>query len=247
MRCSVFWGAVLAYSTGAVLRVVRADVFPNYPAGDLQTTGKPCKIGWAGDSSSKTAWKDMSIELMTGDNYNMVHLTTVVTGQDGTADGSYQWTCPQVIPNAAIYFYQFRSPNTATYEWTTRFAIASTSGKVTSPPNATQPGGAAIPWGVGALADPSKAVPAPVFSTPTTTTSQSATATKPPTTSSTPSNVASDVVSGCTSFFTRPANFMCTDITADYGITIDNFNAWNGGSNACDVLQVGFAYCVGKS
>lgn len=56
--------------------VARADVFPNAPAGDIEDAGSTCHIGWAGDTASTTAWKDMTIELMTGDNFNMVHITS---------------------------------------------------------------------------------------------------------------------------------------------------------------------------
>lgn len=53
----------------------------------------------------------VSIELMTGDNLNFVHLTWVAHGLDGTTgDGSYTWTCPTVDPAAPIYFYRECSP-----------------------------------------------------------------------------------------------------------------------------------------
>lgn len=183
----------------------------------------------------------MTIQLMTGDNYNMVHITTVATGRDGTADGTFDWICPEVIPNSAIYFYQFRSPHTPNYQWTTRFTIASSTGQTTPPTNNTQPNGANIPWGTGALKDPSTAVPAPVF--PTTTTTITTPSTPTPTTTSTPTNVAPGVVPGCTSFFTE-TNLLCYEIAAKFGITVENFQAWNGGANVCNVLQTGLAYCV---
>lgn len=51
------------------------------------------------------------------------------TPQDGTKDGTFSWTCPQVNPYSDIYFYQFVSPlETSNPQWTTRFAIASSSG-----------------------------------------------------------------------------------------------------------------------
>lgn len=71
----------------------------------------------------------------------------------------------QVTPNSAIYFYQFTDPATTNITWTTRFTIADASGNSVDPENATQPGGQAIPWGIGALVDPSKATPAPVGGT----------------------------------------------------------------------------------
>ncbi|EDR14437.1 uncharacterized protein LACBIDRAFT_304994 [Laccaria bicolor S238N-H82] len=146
--------------------LVRADVTPAEPApGASFNAGSSCTITWIGDKASTTIWKNMAIELMTGDNYDMVHLTTVATNQDGTVDGSFSYTCPEVTPNSAIYFYQFTSPLTNNATWTGRFTIASSTGNSTPPPNATQPGtGEAIPWGTGALNDPSKAVAAPILS-----------------------------------------------------------------------------------
>jgi hypothetical protein len=148
--------------------IVRGEVFPDKPAGDVYTTGKDCLIHWTGDTNSTTNWKDMAIELMTGDNFNMVHLTTVATGQDGTVDGSFTHTCPGVAPNAPIYFYQFTSPNIQPSEtqWTTRFTIADENGHTDPAPNATQPDGKAIPWGIGKLLDPSTATPPPDFANP---------------------------------------------------------------------------------
>jgi hypothetical protein len=69
--------------------------------------------------------------------------------------------CAQVIPNSAIYFYQFTSPAANKTLWTTRFAIASDAGATTPPPKSTQPDGQAIPWGVGKLANPADAKPPP--------------------------------------------------------------------------------------
>ncbi|KXN86206.1 hypothetical protein AN958_10394 [Leucoagaricus sp. SymC.cos] len=143
--------------------VVRADVVPSEPSpGSVYNEGATCPIVWDADPDSPTIWKNMNIELMSGDNLNMVHITTVATNQDGTVNGRFGYPCPDVTVNSAIYFYQFTSPLTANKTWTTRFTIASATGETTPPANPTQPGtGEKIPWGVGALADPSKAVPAP--------------------------------------------------------------------------------------
>ncbi|KAJ4474936.1 hypothetical protein J3R30DRAFT_3294756 [Lentinula aciculospora] len=155
---SSFSLAILLAST----LLVRADVVPDTPA--TGKAGSTCSISWAGDSSSSTNWSNMAIELMTGDNFDMVFLTTVATGLDGTKSGSYSWTCPEVNPYSAIYFYQFVSPlETGNPVWTTRFAIASSSGETTTPPNSTQSDGEAIPWGTGALVDASSASSAPSF------------------------------------------------------------------------------------
>ncbi|KAG6844021.1 hypothetical protein H0H87_010589 [Tephrocybe sp. NHM501043] len=66
----------------------------------------------------------------------------------------------------------------------------------------------------------------------------------PPTSSSTPKNVAAGVVKGCTSFYTRESSLLCFQIADTFGISVENFEAWNGGSKVCDVLENGRAYCV---
>lgn len=70
----------------------------------------------------------------------------------------------QVTIHAAIYFYQFTYAGNATDKlWTGRFAIADSTGTTVAAPNLTQPDGEGIPWGNGALVDPSKAVPPPSY------------------------------------------------------------------------------------
>ena len=52
-----------------------ADPVPDAPApGDSFNEGSTCHIGWTADTSG--TWKTMNIELMTGDNFNMVQLTS---------------------------------------------------------------------------------------------------------------------------------------------------------------------------
>lgn len=48
----------------------------------------------------------MSIALMTGSNLQMSKLATVATDLDGTSSttSSYEYACPDVSPNAPIYF-----------------------------------------------------------------------------------------------------------------------------------------------
>ncbi|PFH50947.1 hypothetical protein AMATHDRAFT_3462 [Amanita thiersii Skay4041] len=144
---------------------VNAEVIPSEPGpGAVYKEGGKCHISWQGDKSSPTIWKDMSIQLMTGSNFEMVHLTTVASHQDGTASGSFDYDCPNVTPNSAIYFYQFTSPLATDKQWTTRFTIASATGSTTPPDNAVQPGtGEQIPWGTGALDNASTAVPPPDY------------------------------------------------------------------------------------
>jgi len=75
--------AFLVAAAAALL--VRADVTPNEPGpGVVYQVGGTCHIVWLGDTVSTTAWKSMSIQLMTGDNFNMIplqstsHPTTVL-------------------------------------------------------------------------------------------------------------------------------------------------------------------------
>lgn len=142
--------------------MVLADVNPSEPGpGSIFKAGSKCHVTWQGDTDSTTAWKDMAIELMSGSNLNMVPVTTVATNQDGTKDGSFEHTCPEVTPNSAIYFYQLSSSHTTTKTWTTRFTIQGADGSSTPPANPTQPSGDPIPWGIGRLVNADAVVPPP--------------------------------------------------------------------------------------
>ncbi|KAI0831897.1 hypothetical protein BC628DRAFT_1415391 [Trametes gibbosa] len=157
------YATLVALLAGAA--VVSADPTPSAPGpGDVFREGGQCTLAWDVDPTG--TWTEMNVELMTGDNFNMIHLTTVAK-LDGTdaSKTTYSYDCPQVTPNSAIYFYQFTSPSSANRTWTTRFAIGNNDGNVTPEPNATQPNGQAIPWGAGQLVDPSTAVAAPSYLT----------------------------------------------------------------------------------
>lgn len=158
--------AITALLASTLAGTAYADVTPDVPGpGVVYKVGGNCHTEWIGDTASPTAWENMAIELMTGDNFNMIHLTTVATGLDGTKDGKFDHPCPNVNPNSAVYFYQYSAPGATTKQWTTRFAIASASGQTTPPTQATQPGtNAPIPWGTGQLVDASSATPPPDFS-----------------------------------------------------------------------------------
>ncbi|KAI0730986.1 hypothetical protein C8Q76DRAFT_614036 [Earliella scabrosa] len=158
---------MLAYAVAAVLAgsaLVRAEPVPSAPGpGDVFRQGEQCSITWTPDAAG--VWKEMNIQLMTGDNFNMVHISTVAT-VDGTDASSttFSYPCPQVTPNSAIYFYQFSTPaDPAAITWTTRFTIAGADGSTVPPENDLEPDGQPIPWGVGALVDPSTAVAAPSY------------------------------------------------------------------------------------
>lgn len=133
-----------------LLGLARSAVVPTAPGpGQVFKEGDQCTLSWSLDTTG--AWKSFNVDLMSGSNFAMQLVTNVFKGRDGTkGPTTYSWTCPQVTPNSAIYFYQFTQAGADT-TWTTRFAIASPSGEVTPPANSTQPGGAAIPWGIGYL------------------------------------------------------------------------------------------------
>lgn len=130
-------------------------VSPLGSATDVFREGGICRAAWLPDRSGATTWKSMTIDLMTGSNLEMVKLGTVTTGIDGTnpAITSFNYTCPQVTPNSAIYFLQYTHDNGQGATWTTRFAIADQAGNTVPPPNANQPQGGSppIPWGEGQL------------------------------------------------------------------------------------------------
>lgn len=150
-----------ALLASSLFSTARADPTPIAPGpGAIFNEGGQCTFSWTPDPSG--VWKTMNVELMTGSNLAMVHLTTVAS-LDGTNPTltTFSYACPSVTPNSAIYFYQFTSPASTNRTWTTRFTIADATGGTTPPTNPTQPGGAAIPWGTGALANPADATPAP--------------------------------------------------------------------------------------
>lgn len=139
----------------------RATMIPVSPGpGDVFRSGSICPISWDTDRSGSTQpWRNATIYLMSGSNLNMSRVTVVVERLDGTNISSYNWLCPNVTPNADIYFYQFSNDGNSTGSaWTTRFTIASYSGNTTPPEMSKQPGGAPIPWGVGHIV-PSKRTP----------------------------------------------------------------------------------------
>ena len=73
MLSSLFFATVLAAIA------VRADPTPTEPSpGAVFKEGGTCHIAWDVDTTDTSGdWKNMSIELMSGDNYNMVHITSM--------------------------------------------------------------------------------------------------------------------------------------------------------------------------
>ncbi|KAG7094460.1 hypothetical protein E1B28_008056 [Marasmius oreades] len=135
----------------STLSTISAVVIPTAPGpGAVFNQGSKCSTSWVGDTEGK--WNDMTIELMTGDNFRMIHLSTVGSGLDGNKDGTLDFTCPEVSPYSAIYFLQYSSSSSpGVLQWATRFTIADSNGNSVPPPETTQPDGANIPWGVGSL------------------------------------------------------------------------------------------------
>ncbi|KAH9938164.1 uncharacterized protein B0H18DRAFT_924720 [Fomitopsis serialis] len=145
--------AALAVSA-SLASLALADVNPTAPGPNQSfIAGSNCTLEWDADTSG--TWKNMSIDLMSGSNDNMSTVTNVASALDGTDTSlsPYNWTCPEVDPYSAIYFYQFTNGgNESDSQWTTRFTIASSSNTSVSPEHSQQPNGDQIPWGDGALA-----------------------------------------------------------------------------------------------
>ncbi|KAL8292068.1 hypothetical protein RQP46_001534 [Phenoliferia psychrophenolica] len=130
----------------ATASLAHAVVVPLTPA--TSNAGAPCLIQYTPDTTG--TWTNATVLLRSGSNLAMTTVTPILSGFDATTGGEIIWTCPSVTPNSAIYFYEFNLGG-LTPQWTTRFAIASASGATTTPTNPTQPGGEAIPWGLGKL------------------------------------------------------------------------------------------------
>jgi len=146
----------------ALASSVFADPSPLTPPTGIE--GQNCVISWTPDTTG--TWTETVIELMTGANEDMVHLTTVTTvDTTSSAATSFTWICPQVTLHSAVYFYQLSHASNATdLVWTTRWGIAGADGQLTPPPNATQPvTNAAIPWGTGYLVDAADSTAAPTY------------------------------------------------------------------------------------
>lgn len=57
--------------------LVHAQVNPSEPSpGSVYPEGGSCPIAWGGDPKLTDTWKNMDIELMTGDNFDMIHITS---------------------------------------------------------------------------------------------------------------------------------------------------------------------------
>lgn len=130
---------------------VQAAVTPTAPGpNDVYREGGKCVAEWTPDTTGD--WTSFDIDLMSGSNQQMRQVIRIASGLDGTSttQTSLEFDCPDVTPNSKIYFLQFTQDD-ADPQWTTRFTLAAEDGSTTTPANATQPGGQAIPWGYGEL------------------------------------------------------------------------------------------------
>ena len=67
------YAGLAALIAGSAL--VRADVVPIAPGpGDVFREGSNCTFSWMPDPAG--LWKETNVELMSGDNWNMIHLTS---------------------------------------------------------------------------------------------------------------------------------------------------------------------------
>ncbi|KAG1735919.1 uncharacterized protein EDB91DRAFT_1056012 [Suillus paluster] len=148
----MFAALALTVLASSAALFVRADPDPTNPGpGDVFVEGQPCSITWNPDTTG--VWKTMTIQLMTGNNFDMVNLTAVATvdGTDATKT-SFSYTCPQVTPHSPIYFYQFSSAASVNGSvWTGRFTITDKVNDIVPATESTQPDGSVIPWGTGQL------------------------------------------------------------------------------------------------
>ncbi|KAL7422073.1 hypothetical protein Q5752_002716 [Cryptotrichosporon argae] len=135
----------------ALALVARADVTPTSPdSTTVVNVGGDIVAMWDADTTG--SWTDMEIQLMTGDNLDMIALETLATGIDGTSTMTYTAVAPDVSPNSKIYFLQFSNGgNTTDLLWTTRFTIAAADGSSTDPTNSTVYSGETVEWGTGVL------------------------------------------------------------------------------------------------
>ena len=93
---------------------VFADPTPTVPApGAVYNEGSNCVVQWNADTSGSSTWKNMKLQLMTGDNLNMIPLTSELSSHFsalsnysfsavGTVDGTdssntvFTYPCPNV-------------------------------------------------------------------------------------------------------------------------------------------------------
>ncbi|KAL0563741.1 hypothetical protein V5O48_018322, partial [Marasmius crinis-equi] len=83
----------IALLFSAIIAGVHGDATPTAPGpGVVYKQGSTCSTSWVGDKDGK--WGNMKIQLMSGSNFAMEEVETLVTGLDGNKDGTYDFECP---------------------------------------------------------------------------------------------------------------------------------------------------------
>jgi len=140
--------ASIVLSALALARLAQAAVSPLTPTS--AQAGSSVTLEWTADPTG--TWTDMTIELMSGSNWEMVQVAPIASGINGVTQTSLAWNVPEVDPYSAIYFIQYTINNGQDPQWTTRFLIESPTDESTPPVSSIQPDGQTIAWGVGSLA-----------------------------------------------------------------------------------------------
>ncbi|KIJ20067.1 hypothetical protein PAXINDRAFT_107762 [Paxillus involutus ATCC 200175] len=135
-----------------VIPRAKSAITPLSPGpGDVCTSGRPCSFKWKGDATR--TWKNVTLELMNGSNYNISLVMCVGSMLDGTSESAYDFTRPNVAPYQA-----FDNADVENLVWTARFTTASPTGVVAPAEYSRQPGGSTTAWGDGCLVEPSSLV-----------------------------------------------------------------------------------------
>ncbi|TKA51433.1 hypothetical protein B0A53_05346 [Rhodotorula sp. CCFEE 5036] len=146
-----------------------AVIVPTAPT-DTNTVfraGENCTFSFERDPTG--LWKTVDVDLFSGSLVEMVNVTRVATGLDGTSHNvRFMYECPEVDPPGPIYFYQFSTPSDTNRVWSNRFAIAGKDGIVVKPEHEHQPNGSGEPWGNGRLTSNSSSTSAATSSLSTT-------------------------------------------------------------------------------
>lgn len=181
--------------------------------------------------------------VMTGSNFKMTKLATVATGLDGTDSSktSISFTCPEVSPYSAIYFYQYSLGGSGSPAWTTRWTIADANGQSTTPTHATQTDGQAIPWGTGKLVGTVQTQygSGSSSSSNSTSSSSSSTASSTSTSDTASSSAAADMTSSSSS--SEPASSTSSASSDEPTSSVSQQSAVSGSSRASSSSTSGSA------
>jgi hypothetical protein len=84
-----------------------AGVAPSEPSPEFVVKiGGDINSMWVLNENTDQQWTNMTIELMTGSNFNMVHLSYVGQGINAVNSTVHNFRAPMVHPTGQIYFLQ---------------------------------------------------------------------------------------------------------------------------------------------